>query len=272
MNKNILLAIASAVTLVTMGAGCTATVPKVSTGTVTIPIKELGITITLPIEHQDVRYEFKQFEDGDSGVMFYSESISKKEKNCSSGSLGAIIKSKKLYNIGTGAERSPIAGIDVKIGDYYISIDGPQDLCTGNKEIQKEVTERTDALRRAVSTIEGVENQVNDTGAQTTFIKYFTTREKFLNEKMLKDSKGINKEPKALGFKEFATISVTCPDSAGTPCEGNLLILAKDSPHSGTQEFYLGFTMGTGYQYYGPFTDDLQRIISESKTIKSLKK
>lgn len=97
----------------------------------------------------------------------------------------------------------------------------------------------------------------------TSLKEYFATRDQFLNSEMTKD-------PEVLGFKELANVAVTCPDSLGTPCGGNLLILSKDSIHSGNQEFYLAFTMGTGYKYYGPFTDDLQKIVDESKTIKSL--
>jgi len=107
--------------------------------------------------------------------------------------------------------------------------------------------------------------QRNTTAPQTTVEEYFETRDQFLNSEMTKD-------PDALGFKELANLAVTCPDSLGTPCGGNLLILSKDSLHSGNQEFYLAFTMGTGYLYYGPFTDDLQRIVDESKAIKSLER
>ncbi|EKD33355.1 MAG: hypothetical protein ACD_76C00044G0022 [uncultured bacterium] len=100
---------------------------------------------------------------------------------------------------------------------------------------------------------------------QKSLEEYFATRDQFRND-------GITKDPSELGLKELANIAVTCPDSAGTPCGGNLLILSKDSLHSGSQEFYLAFTMGTGYMYYGPFMDDLQRIVNESKTIKSLER
>jgi hypothetical protein len=129
-----------------------------------------------------------------------------------------------------------------------------------------------------IATVEGPKTAIETPAVATTLstqkslVEYFATREQFINSGMPKDNKGMNKEPEVLGFKELATIEVICPDSAGTPCSGGLLILSKDLLHSGNQEFYLAFTMGTGYVYYGPFTDDLQRIVNESKSIDSLKK
>lgn len=108
-------------------------------------------------------------------------------------------------------------------------------------------------------------SQRSTNAPQATLQEYFATRDQFINSEMTQD-------PDALGFEELANIAVTCPDSAGTPCGGNLLILSKDPIHSGNQEFYLAFTMGTGYTYFGPFTDDLQRIVDESKSIQSLEK
>lgn len=103
------------------------------------------------------------------------------------------------------------------------------------------------------------------TTKQKSLEEYFATRDQFQNSEMVKD-------PDELGFKKLANVAVTCPDSLGTPCAGNLFILSKNSLTSGTQEFYLGFTMGTGYSYYGPFTDDLKRIVDESNAIKSLER
>ncbi|MDO8509603.1 MAG: PLD nuclease N-terminal domain-containing protein [bacterium] len=88
--------------------------------------------------------------------------------------------------------------------------------------------------------------------------KYIMTRESFLNKEMIKD-------PDALGFKKLVTIKMTCPDSAGTPCGFDLLIVSKDSVHPGNQEFYLARTMGFGYTYYGPFTDDLEKIVNDGR-------
>lgn len=277
MNKNILLIFASVATLITMGAGCAATTPTDKSGVVTstatyiMPIKELGIALTFPLQYKDLAYEIKSLADGELAASLYSKDISKKEKKCNAGSVGTISRSKKAY-IETDYDGSLYGGMNIKVGDYHFSIVAPQDTCTGDKEIQNELTARTSALFNASATIKALKSQANDTDSKKSLVNYYLNRAGFLNEKMPKDNSGINKEPKALGFKELATIPVTCPDSAGTPCEGNLLILAKDSPHAGTQEFYLGFTMGTGYLYYGPFTDDLQRIVSESKTIKSIKK
>lgn len=89
---------------------------------------------------------------------------------------------------------------------------------------------------------------------------------------MAKDSSGMNQDPKTLGFNVLASVQVTCPDSAATPCGGDVSVLSKNPVNSGNQEFYLVFTMGTGYTYYGPFTDDLQRIVTEAKATKFLSK
>ncbi|HBU28073.1 TPA: hypothetical protein DEB00_03090 [Candidatus Uhrbacteria bacterium] len=91
---------------------------------------------------------------------------------------------------------------------------------------------------------------------------YFVERKAFERSDMTKN-------PNEYGFKELANVPVTCPDSMGTPCAGNLLVLSLDY---GAQEFYLGFTMGTGYTYYGPFTDDLQKIVDQAKATESLER
>jgi len=99
---------------------------------------------------------------------------------------------------------------------------------------------------------------------QKSLIEYYKTRDQFLNSGMMKN-------PEALGFKEVGKAKVACPENADGPCGFDLLILSKDTLHSGNQEFYLAQAGGAGYSYYGPFSDDLQRIVNESKTIESLK-
>lgn len=111
-----------------------------------------------------------------------------------------------------------------------------------------------------------VNPDTNNVGESLT--EYFNTREQFRNNEMQKNTYGMNKNknPDELGFIELASTVVTCPDSAGTPCSGEVLILSKDALHSGDQEFYLAQTAGFGHIYYGPFTDNLQRIVDESKS------
>lgn len=117
------------------------------------------------------------------------------------------------------------------------------------------------------ATILQVEKYNENKQATKSLGEYFATREQFQNN-------GTTLSPFKLGFREFANIAVTCPDSLGTPCGGELFIVSKDPIiHSGNQEFYLVFSMmGSDYQYYGPFTDDLQRIVNESNTTKSLER
>lgn len=107
--------------------------------------------------------------------------------------------------------------------------------------------------------------ETTNQATQKSLKEYFATRKQFVNSGMVKN-------PNELGLKELGNVVVTCPDSLGTPCGGNLLILSKNPLNSGNQEFYLAFTMGTGYTYYGLFTDDLQKLVNESKAIKSLER
>lgn len=99
---------------------------------------------------------------------------------------------------------------------------------------------------------------------QKSLVAYYETRYQFLNNSM-------RKNPEELGFKEVAKVKVACPKNADGPCGFDLLILSKESVNSGIQEFYLAQAGGAGYSYYGPFSDDLKRIVDESKTIESLK-
>ena len=99
--------------------------------------------------------------------------------------------------------------------------------------------------------------------SEKSFVEYYTTRDQFLNNTL-------TKKPEELGFIEMAKVKIACPENADGPCGGDLLVLSKESARSDNQEFYLAQAGGTGYSYYGPFTDDLQRIINESKTIHSL--
>lgn len=104
---------------------------------------------------------------------------------------------------------------------------------------------------------------VTSQAPQKSLEEYFATREgKFLNS-------GIGKSPSAMGWEELTNVAVSCPDILGTPCNGRLLIVSKDSLHLDNQ-FYLALTLGYGYKYYGPFTDDIRRLINESKAITSL--
>jgi hypothetical protein len=99
---------------------------------------------------------------------------------------------------------------------------------------------------------------------QKSLAGYYKTRNQYLDSSMMKT-------PEESGFKELATVKIACPEDADGPCGFDLLILSKESLRSGEQEFYLAQAGGAGYSYYGPFTDDLERIVDESQTIESLK-
>lgn len=81
----------------------------------------------------------------------------------------------------------------------------------------------------------------------------------------------LQKTPEELGFKEMSKVKIACPPNPDGPCGGNLLIIAKESLRPGTQEFYFAIAGGAGYSYYGPFTDNLERLVDESKIIDALK-
>jgi len=115
------------------------------------------------------------------------------------------------------------------------------------------------------NTTETVQPAIETTPApQKSLVEYYETRDQHLDGSMMK-------APEELGFKELATVRVACPEDADGPCGFDLLILSKESLHSGQQEFYLAQAGGAGYSYYGPFTDDLERIVDESEKIESLK-
>ena len=97
-----------------------------------------------------------------------------------------------------------------------------------------------------------------------TFVDYYTTRDQFLDSSM-------RKTPTELDLKEIAKIEIACPENADGPCGGFLEIVSSSTLGSGNQEFYLAQEGGAGYSYYGPFTDDLNRIVNEAKQSEPLK-
>ncbi len=146
--------------------GTTASASGSSAGlTANFVIKELGIIITIPAQYKaDWAYQIKSSADTGLMAMLFSKNVLEKDKNCGPGTLGTITKSKKLYDL-YGASREPIAGTDFKLGDEYVTIYGPQALCTENKELQKTINDHVAALRRSGTTIEGgAEYQKNDLG------------------------------------------------------------------------------------------------------------
>ena len=122
----------------------------------------------------------------------------------------------------------------------------------------------------SVQTTENAAPQVIETSvpatAEKSFVEYYQTKDQYFNKGM------VMKKPEELGLKEIAKVTVACPfENPDGPCGYDLLIFSKEAPHAGTQEFYLGSVGGAGYGYWGPFTDDLTRLVEESKAIDSLK-
>jgi len=150
-------------------------------------------------------------------------------------------------NLGTIIVTIIITALIVGVGVYYLKPEATQTT----------QVEEDDALE--------TETQISETTPETTLLEYYKTR---------RDSEiGYNEmheDPEELGLQEVARVEVACPENADGPCGFDLIILSKDSLHSGSQEFYLSEEGGAGYTYYGPFTDNLERIIEEANTIKSL--
>ncbi len=153
-------------------------------------------------------------------------------------------------------------------------------IATGCTSVETEVTETPEVEVTEVETTEVETTEVETTEVETTevettevsqksFVEYYETR--FDSETLGEDNSFLMKTPEELGFKEIAKTKIACPENPDGPCGGDLLILSKESLHSGDQEFYLEQAGGAGYTYFGPFTDDLERIVAESKLIEELK-
>ena len=111
------------------------------------------------------------------------------------------------------------------------------------------------------------ETEITDTASALSastksLFEYYKTRYDFYEALMTKD-------PNERGFMELAKVKVECPKNADGPCGYDLLIVSKEALHSGNQEFYLAQAGGAGYSYFGPFTDNLESLVNESKTIGS---
>ena len=81
----------------------------------------------------------------------------------------------------------------------------------------------------------------------------------------------VEKTPEQIGLKEIFKVKVACPPNPDGPCGSDLVIFSKEDLHPGNQEFYLASAGGAGYTYFGPFNDDLTRLMHEASLIDSLK-
>ncbi len=110
---------------------------------------------------------------------------------------------------------------------------------------------------------------INTSISQKSLIEYYKTRVNY--ETLGTNNSFLMKAPDELGLNEIASIKIACPENADGPCGGELLILSPELLHAGNQEFYLAQEGGAGYTYYGPFLDNLEKLVIESKVIDSLK-
>ncbi len=99
----------------------------------------------------------------------------------------------------------------------------------------------------------------------TSFGEYYKTSSLYFNELA-------SESPKELGFKIITKINVGCHLNEDTPCGHYIFIISKDDLQPENQEFYLaqdkGHYYGDGYAYFGPFYDNIERIVNESKEVK----
>ncbi len=105
--------------------------------------------------------------------------------------------------------------------------------------------------------------------SQKSLVEYYKTQLDFHTSG--EDNSFKRKSPEELGLKEITTVGVLCPENPDGPCGFDLIIVSKETLHSGIQEFYFAYMGGVGYNYFGPFTDDLERLVDESKYIEALK-
>ena len=156
-------------------------------------------------------------------------------------------------NVGAVVLAVIITAVVVGVGIYYFQ--------QNTSKTEQPVVESTNEVETPVA--------VTTPAPQKSLVKYYETR---VDSETLGEKNGfLMKTPEELGFKEIAKVKIACPENADGPCGGDLLILSQESLHSGDQKFYFAQEGGAGYTYYGPFSDDLKRLVEESKTIDSLK-
>ena len=157
-------------------------------------------------------------------------------------------------NVGAVVLAVIITAVVVGGGVYYFqkstTTETKQPVVESTVEIETPIVETTQALQKSL-------------------VEYYETRVD--SETLGENNAFLMKSPEELGFKEIAKVKIACPENADGPCGGDLLILSQEPLHSGDQEFYFAQAGGAGYTYYGPFSDDLERLVEESKTIDSLK-
>jgi hypothetical protein len=119
--------------------------------------------------------------------------------------------------------------------------------------------------------VETQDNQKSLVDYYENRIQFRANKDHFVSMGMMDASELQIPAPKDLGLQEVGQIEIACPVAEPDGiCGGTLLILSKEPVKSGNQEFYLSIPGGAGYDYYGPYVDDLQRLVNESKTLGSI--
>ena len=144
---------------------------------------------------------------------------------------------------------------------YYIQYPHPSTLDPRREEKQ----EKMQAV--PVTTAPAKQEKVAPpTVSSESLLQYYVKRLDFINNTLTSS----HKDPESLGFKKLATFEIACPPDYDGPCGGEMLLISKESVKSGNQQFYFAQAGGASYDYFGPFTGDLKRLVAESKTINTL--
>lgn len=103
-------------------------------------IPELGLDLTLPrAVAEDLTYQIRE-ENGDKIAMLNSKKLlAGAPETCNNqlglGPIGNIDKQVRL-DAPTGGERAPVAGLDHKVGDYYLSLTKPINNCAADEGLR----------------------------------------------------------------------------------------------------------------------------------------
>lgn len=103
-------------------------------------IPELGLDLTMPRAiAEDLTYQIRE-ENGDKIVMLGSKKLSAAApETCNNylglGAIGNIDKQIRL-DAPTGGERAPVAGLDHKVGDHYLTLTKPITNCVTDEGLR----------------------------------------------------------------------------------------------------------------------------------------
>lgn len=99
--------------------------------------------------------------------------------------------------------------------------------------------------------------------SKKSLLEYYERRDAWSDQKKTRNFS--NRAPKEAGLNEVSRTKVVCPEDAQGACGGDLILVTEEYLHAGEQEFFFVLPGERRYDYYGPFTDNLEAIAQESK-------